>query len=115
MDIAPTPAAVQQFAEALQAEGEAVYHGGATLPLKENMKLKAVDAKDGKVKSPEKEMKPAMDKPKEKLEGACLVETTACRYFLLEQGCKKGKACGFSHEWGEDGKMGAGIAGVPST
>ena len=115
VDIAPTPAAVQQFAEALQAEGEAVYHGGATLPLKENMKLKAVDAKDGKVKSPEKEMKPVMDKPKEKLEGVGAPmsggkgkgkQSTACRYFLSEQGCKKGKACGFSHEWGEEGKMG---------
>ena len=32
--------------------------------------------------------------------------TAACRYFLLESGCKKGQACGFAHEWGEEGKIG---------
>ena len=43
VDTAPTEQSVQQFSESLSVEGEAVFHGGSTLPIKESVKVKALD------------------------------------------------------------------------
>ena len=43
VDTAPTEQSIQQFSEALMAEGEAVFHGGSWLPIKETVKVKAMD------------------------------------------------------------------------
>ena len=65
VDILPTAYSVQQFAEALQAEGEAAALSGAQQP-KEVTKVKALDSKD-KPKDIPKDQKP--DGPKDKSNG----------------------------------------------
>ena len=43
VDTAPTEQGIHQFSESLLAEGEAVFHGGSWLPLKESVKVRALD------------------------------------------------------------------------
>ena len=69
------------------------------------MKAKTMEAKDTP-KPYDRDYKPReLDREKGKGKGKGK-STAACRYFLSESGCKKGQACGFAHEWGEEGKIG---------
>ena len=121
VDIAPTEQSIQQFSESLLAEGEAVFHGGSWLPIKETVKVKALDGdsgagkddgpkRDGKEKPKESDAKDGRDgkdqrggKPDVKNGKADnktgLNEKPVCRYFLSDSGCKKGQKCSFPHEW----------------
>ena len=47
VDVAPTENGIQQFAESLMAEGEAAFHGGSIAPLKDTVKVKALDGDGG--------------------------------------------------------------------
>eukprot|EP00913_Durusdinium_trenchii_P006758 g6353.t2 len=122
VDTAPNERSIQQFSESLLAEGEAVFHGGSSLPIKETVKVKALDGehvpvKEEAVKKDHKEKvkenvdaKEARDGKESKggkhdSKGAKSEAKTnpgekpVCRYFLSETGCKKGQKCSFPHEW----------------
>ena len=128
VDTAPTEQSIQHFSESLLAEGEAVFHGGSWLPIKDTVKVKALDGdgpgarddgqkKDGKdkVKEPidskdgrdgkDKSGKPDLKPGKGDSKGAS-AEKPVCRYFLSESGCKKGQKCTFPHEWKGISKQG---------
>ena len=92
------------------AEGETVFHAGSWLPIKETVKVKALDGdaaakeeivkKDGKEKTKEspdgKDTKEGKDPRggKSRWKGGEALVTCkgagVCRYFLSESGCKKG-------------------------
>ena len=44
MDTAPTKRSIHQFSESLLAEGEAVFHGGSSLPIQDSVKVKVLGA-----------------------------------------------------------------------
>ena len=129
VDTAPTEQSIQQFSESLLAEGEAVFHGGSTLPIKETVKVKVLDGeaagskedqvkKDGKERSREsgetKEVRGGKDGKQAKQEvrndkgdyKTSSSDRPVCRYFLSESGCKKGHKCTFPHEWKGVSKQG---------
>ena len=129
VDTAPTEQSIQQFSESLLAEGEAVFHGGSTLPIKENVKVKALDGeapggKDDLVKkdvkekpkdsADHKEARDGKDGKNGKAEGkggkgdskSGMTDRPICRYFLSDSGCKKGHKCSFPHEWKGVSKQG---------
>ena len=129
VDTAPNERSIQQFSESLLAEGEAVFHGGSSLPIKETVKVKALDGehvpvKEEAVKKDHKEKvkenvdaKEARDGKESKggkhdSKGAKSEAKTnpgekpVCRYFLSETGCKKGQKCSFPHEWKGVSKVG---------
>ena len=111
------------------AEGEAVFHGGSWLPLKENVKVRALDG-DAQFHKDDHPKRDAKDKSKETAEGKDTKdgkdvkggkpepkntkgdgkpgpgEKLVCRYFLSESGCKKGQKCSFPHEWKGISKQG---------
>ena len=64
IDVAPTEHGVQQFAESLLAEGEATFHGGSIAPIKEAVKVKALDG-DGNVKDDGGKPRDGKDKHKD--------------------------------------------------
>ena len=47
IDVAPTEHGIQQFAESLLAEGEAVFHGSSSAPVKDTVKVRAFMDGDG--------------------------------------------------------------------
>eukprot|EP00913_Durusdinium_trenchii_P001700 g1572.t1 len=129
VDTAPTERSIHQFSESLLAEGEAVFHGGSTLPIKETVKVKALDgeqapAKEEAVRKDHKEKHKEGQDTKEARDGKDAKggkhdskgakndakptsgEKPVCRYFLSETGCKKGHKCSFPHEWKGVSKMG---------
>ena len=130
VDVAPTENGIQQFAESLMAEGEAAFHGGSIAPLKDTVKIKALDGEGGGSKDEGNKQRDARDKVKDHLEGKGTKDTKevknqksdgkvakgdskggtsekpVCRYFLSENGCKKGQSCPFPHEWKGVSKQG---------
>eukprot|EP00913_Durusdinium_trenchii_P014186 g13313.t1 len=108
---------------------EAVFHGGSALPIKETVKVKALDGEQIPMKE-EVAKKDQKDKPKDgsdakdhrdgkdakggkqdskgaKSDGKGFSgDKPVCRYFLSEAGCKKGQKCSFPHEWKGVSKMG---------
>ena len=129
VDTAPTERSIHQFSESLLAEGEAVFHGGSSLPIQDSVKVKALGSdpggtkeevmkKEGKEKSREvhdgkdvREGKEARGgKPDAKGSKGEVKPTSGekpvCRYFISESGCKKGQKCTFPHEWKGISKMG---------
>ena len=126
IDVAPTEHGIQQFAESLLAEGEATFHGGSIAPIKDVVKVKALDGdggskedgmkpRDGKDKSKEpNDSKDSKDSKNAKSDGKGVksdgkgvsVDKPVCRYFLSESGCKKGQKCSFPHEWKGVSKQG---------
>ena len=129
VDTAPNERSIHQFSETLLAEGEAVFHGGSALPIKETVKVKALDGEQIPMKE-EVAKKDQKDKPKDgsdakdhrdgkdakggkqdskgaKSDGKGFSgDKPVCRYFLSEAGCKKGQKCSFPHEWKGVSKMG---------
>ena len=126
VDVAPTEHGIQQFAESLLAEGEATFHSGSTAPLKDSVKIRALDgdgggkddgpkSRDGKDKakdiSDQKDQKDAKNvksdaKPSKGDSKGGSSEKPVCRYFLSESGRKKGQKCSFPHEWKGVSKQG---------
>ena len=126
VDVAPTEHGIQQFAESLLAEGEATFHGGSMAPLKDSVKIRALDGdgggkddgpkpQDGKDKakdiSDQKDQKDAKNvktdaKPSKGDSKGGSSEKPVRRYFLSESGCKKGQKCSFPHEWKGVSKQG---------
>ena len=130
IDVAPTENGIQQFSESLLAEGEAVFHGSASAPLKDTVKVRAIgadggapkedggkpkdikdknrdgpEAKDGGSSKDNKKLKP--DAKNAKGEGKqASSDRPVCRYFLSDAGCKKGQKCSFPHEWKGVSKQG---------
>ena len=88
--VAPSPHGILEFADTtLQAEGETVYHGGGA-STKEAVKAKTMEVKDTP-KAYDRDYKPREpDREKGKGKGKGK-STAACRYFLSESGCKKGR------------------------
>ena len=129
VDTAPTEQGIHQFSESLLAEGEAVFHGGSWLPLKESVKVRALDG-DAQVHKDDHPKRDAKDKSKEAADGKDFKENKdgkggkpepkntkgdgkpgpgekpVCRYFLSDSGCKKGQKCSFPHEWKGVSKQG---------
>ena len=115
VDIAPSSLGVQQFAEALMAEGEAVLHGCGSMPIKESTKVRAMEVPETKggeqktsaegrdVKADGREMKSDGKGAKGDGKGK---STPICKFFLTEHGCKKGAQCTFVHDWGTVSKHG---------
>lgn len=121
VDTAPTDQSIQQLSESLLAEGEAAFHGGSWLPIKETVKVKALDGdlvskeeggkKEGKDRPKDaadlKDTKDGKDqkggktdlKPSKGENKPASGEKPVCRYFLSDSGCKKGQKCSFPHEW----------------
>ena len=118
VDVAPTENGIQQFAESLLAEGEATFHGGSTAPVKDSVKIRALDG-DGAVKDDGGKPRDGKDKSKDAGDAKDVKDTKngksdpklskvdqksgyndkpVCRYFLSESGCKKGQKCSFPHE-----------------
>ena len=126
VDVAPTENGIQQFAESLLAEGEATFHGGSTAPIKETVKVRALDGdgvgkedggkpRDGKEKVKDSaDSKDQRDSKNVKFDSKNVrndnkaggSEKPVCRYFLSESGCKKGQKCSFPHEWKGISKQG---------
>ena len=130
IDVAPTDQGIQQFAESLLAEGEATFHGSANLPVKDSVKIRALDgdggiakeeggksrhtkdklrdAADGKTSKDSKDPKNVKSDPKSAKgdQKASQGDKPVCRYFLSDAGCKKGQACSFPHEWKGVSKQG---------
>ena len=129
VDTAPTERSIHQFSESLLAEGEAVFHGGSSLPIKESVKVKAMDGeqvqtKEDSVKKDVKEKPKEGTDPKDARDGknskggkadskgsrddqkGNTSEKPVCRYFLSDAGCKKGHTCTFPHKWKGVSKMG---------
>ena len=130
IDVAPTEPGIQQFAESLLAEGEAAFHGASTMPLKDTVKVKALDGDGGVTRDDGGKPRDARDKPrdvgdaKDSKDGKdnknskpdaknvkgdtknVSSEKPVCRYFLSEAGCKKGQKCSFPHEWKGVSKQG---------
>ena len=115
VDVAPTSFGIQQFAEALMAEGEAVMHGGSTIPLKESTKVRSLEAteiKNAEYKQYTGDGKSGRESRDGKGDGkggkgdGKNKSTPVCKFFLTEYGCKKGNQCGFVHEWGSVNKHG---------
>ena len=122
VDVAPTENGIQQFAESLMAEGEAAFHGGSMAPIKDTVKVKALGGDNGGTKD-EGKPRDGRDKIKENGEGkgtkdakeakndksegkngkgdqkGAASDKPVCRYFLSDNGCKKGQKCPFPHEW----------------
>ena len=111
IDVAPTENGIQQFAESLLAEGEAAFHGGSTAPIKDAIKIKALDG-DGGVKDDGGKPRDYKDKSKDHADSKDTKDSKngktdpknakgdskgnagdkpVCRYFLSETGCKKGQ------------------------
>eukprot|EP00913_Durusdinium_trenchii_P024819 g23295.t1 len=126
VDVAPTENGIQQFAESLVAEGEAAFHGGSTAPIRETVKVRALDGdgggkddggkpRDGKEKVKEiadskdpKDAKNGKFDPKQSKQDTKngSSEKPVCRHFLSESGCKKGQKRSFPHEWKGVSKQG---------
>ena len=120
----------EQFTESLMAEGEAAFHGGSTAPLKETVKVKALDGDGGGSKDDSGRPREGKDKPKDQSDAkggkdskdgkfdkqdgtngkgdqkGSTLDKPVCRYFLSDQGCKKGQKCPFPHEWKGISKQG---------
>ena len=126
IDVAPTEHGIQQFAESLLAEGEAAFHGGSPAPIKDSVKIKALDG-DGGVKDDGGKPRDHKDKTKDHADPkdtkdsktgktdakiskgdskGSASDKPVCRYFLSETGCKKGQKCSFPHEWKGISKQG---------
>ena len=128
MDTAPNEQSIHQFSESLLAEGEAVFHGGSWLPVKDTVKVRALDGEPqgSKEDNPRRD---ARDKPKDSADSKDSKEgkdsksgkpeaknakgdnkihgdKPVCRYFISESGCKKGQKCSFPHEWKGVSKQG---------
>ena len=130
VDVAPTEPGIQQFAESLLAEGDAAFHGSSTMPLKDTVKVKALDGDGGVTRDDGGKPRDAKDKPRD---GGDSKDSKDCkdsknskpdvknvkgdsknvgsekpvrRYFLSEAGCKKGQKCSFPHEWKGVSKQG---------
>ena len=114
VDIAPNESSVMQFSETLLAEGEAAFHGGSHLPLKDTVKVKALETDSAQPLMEEaprpKEWK---QRPRDgqdwkggkgdgkhgKTGDQKGGEKPVCKYFLSDAGCKKGQKCTFNHDW----------------
>eukprot|EP00435_Cladocopium_sp_Y103_P038530 s827_g10.t1 len=93
LDSAPTAASVERFGVLLLAEIEQIAHTdrqerktAATKPKINEMKFKKPEELEG-------EKNGSKGKGKSGAEGKGL----PCRYFLTDEGCRKGKDCGFAH------------------
>ena len=130
VDVAPTENGIQQFAESLMAEGEAAFHGGSIAPLKDTVKVKAMDGDGGGFKEDGNKHRDVREKAKDHSDGkggkdakegknpksegknakgeskGGTSDKPVCRYFLCESGCKKGQNCPFPHEWKGISKQG---------
>ena len=130
IDVAPTDHGIQQFAESLLAEGEATFHGSACVPVKDTVKIRALDGDGGISKEEVSKPKDAKDKPRDAGDGkfskdfkdskngkfdpksnkndpkASQGDKPVCRYFISDAGCKKGQKCSFPHEWKGVSKQG---------
>ena len=88
VDTRPTDITVNQFATHLLAEVEQVSLAekrAASVGMKGDVKLKAMEVDKGKGKGKDKLDGDEKQKPK-------------CKFYLTDGGCRKGKECGFSHD-----------------
>ncbi|CAK9113587.1 unnamed protein product [Durusdinium trenchii] len=91
VDSIPTYDGIAKYAEHLMAELEQVNHQARKKEPQppEPPKLKRFeeqrDQKEGKERKEESEKEKEREKPK-------------CKFYLSDQGCKRGKSCGFSHD-----------------
>jgi len=88
VDTRPTDITVNQFATHLLAEVEQVSSAekrAASVGMKGDVKLKAMEVDKGKGKGKDKLDGDEKQKPK-------------CKFYLTDGGCRKGKECGFSHD-----------------
>ena len=98
VDTIPNDVNVEQFAYHLLAEFEQLAltekKPGASAAAKgEPPKLKSLEAEKGKAKKGDEETGRSPTKREEGKD-----EKPKCRFFLTDQGCKRGKTCNFSHD-----------------
>lgn len=106
------------------AAGEAAFHGGSTAPIKDAVKVKALDGdgastKDGggkpkgniKIPMESRHNKNVRSDPKNIKGDSKQADTDkpVCCYFLSNGGPKKGQKCSF-HEWMRRNKVAVGVA-----
>ena len=90
LDSAPNPQSVERFCTLLLAEIEQVAHTdkvdrrAAPKPKVNEFKAKKDEEDDGEKKG--------------KGKGSGDAKNLVCKYFLTEEGCRKGKDCGFAHQ-----------------
>ena len=128
IDVAPTEHGIQQFAESLLAEGEAVFHGSSSAPVKDTVKVRALDGDGGAPRDDGGKSKDTKDKGRDgqdNKDGGTNKDAKTSKpdpkhgkgdskptggdrpvYFLSDTGCKKGQKRSFPHEWKGISKQG---------
>ena len=96
VDAVPSMKGIEQLAECLLAEFDQMSYSkrkdkSAPLPAPGPKVRKAEEEKKGSYGGPKKSEEERKDVPK-------------CKYFLTEDGCKRGKACKWSHDQRDDAK-----------
>ena len=109
VDTMPTQDGARAFAETLLAEGEVAYHAGESKPT---AKVKAAQLPE-RAERPEKMERPERfektevgdhrgDHGGKKSDGRR--QTQPCKFFLTEEGCRRGANCSFAHEGDKAGR-----------
>ena len=109
VDTMPTQDGARAFAETLLAEGEVAYHAGESKPT---AKVKAAQLPE-RVERPERMERPErFEKPEAGdhrgdhggKKGDGRRQTQPCKFFLTEEGCRRGANCSFAHEGEKAGR-----------
>ena len=99
VDVCPTHLSVVNYADTLLAEAEGVYHSGNGHAA---AKIKAVSgARDAVKEKDTKDVKGGKGAEKGSADGGGKGERgpPACRFFGTDDGCEKGAACTYRHDW----------------